>query len=288
MRGRIVLKILCGVVCSLMGAQLEASQPAAPPFTLTTDEQKDVDRVLDRWEQWNSRVKTLDCRFRRWAYDSVFGPPDRAKFIDLGGIRYAAGRSMFWVDKTERDGQIQPISNDREERWIFDRKSFWVTCASAKHVVEVRLPVGWEPGKYVDGPMAWPVPVSALSRWWCGETALPPLPFPLAARAETLRQHFYLRIDPQALPIKNAMAPKLVCLEAYPRSKTGDSLCKRLQFLFSVGDMSLWAMNIIQPNEVDRSVYQFYDIRVNDPSWRADEKAFQPSIPDGWQLVPVM
>ena len=52
-----------------------AEQPLPPPFQLTPDEQKEIDCLLDRWEQWNARVKTFDCKFHRWIYDLVFNPP---------------------------------------------------------------------------------------------------------------------------------------------------------------------------------------------------------------------
>ena len=49
--------------------------PPPPPFTLTPQEQSEVDRVLNVWEERNRGVKTFDCRFKRWIYDVVFGPP---------------------------------------------------------------------------------------------------------------------------------------------------------------------------------------------------------------------
>ena len=39
-------------------ASTPASKPPVP-FRLTPDEQTSVDRLLDRWEQWNAGVKTF-------------------------------------------------------------------------------------------------------------------------------------------------------------------------------------------------------------------------------------
>ena len=72
-------------------------QPPQPPFRLTPQEDAQVDRVLNIWEQRNAALKTFDCRFRRWIYDPVFGRDmTKAMFVEEGVIRFAApDRGLF-------------------------------------------------------------------------------------------------------------------------------------------------------------------------------------------------
>ena len=53
--------------------QQRPPQPPPPPFRLTPQEEAQVDRVLNLWEQRNRDIKKFDCKFKRWIYDAVFG-----------------------------------------------------------------------------------------------------------------------------------------------------------------------------------------------------------------------
>src|SRR3989304_1766652 len=46
-----------------------APQPPPQPFTLTPQEEAQLDRVLTAWEQKGREIKTFDCSFVRWEYD---------------------------------------------------------------------------------------------------------------------------------------------------------------------------------------------------------------------------
>ena len=86
-----------------------------PPFLSSPDEEKSVDRLLARWEQWNAGIKTFDCRFKRWTYDTVFGRADQPRYVDLGTIKYAAPDcELFRTDKTiDGNGPEVPIDDAR-------------------------------------------------------------------------------------------------------------------------------------------------------------------------------
>jgi hypothetical protein len=277
---KMFLYLAWGVLFFFTEPLLTIAEPALP-FALTAEEEKEIDQLLNRWEQWNSQVKTLECRFKRWHYDLVFGPSDRAKSIDFGGIRYAAGRSEIWSQ--EKEDETQPINADLAERWLFDGESLWEYRFREKKVMEYKLPTEWKASKLIDGPMAWPTTFAFLGlQQMLHGTIGKSYPFPLAAKAETLKQQYYLRICRQGMENKDKEGKATIGIEAYPRSKT---FFQSMSFLFSADDMSPLAVKIIHGNEKEYSVYQFYDLRINDPASASDEKAFQPTISPGWELV---
>ena len=91
-------------------APSESNKEALPePFKLTSGQQAEVARVLKRWEQWNARIKTFDCRFTRWIYDPVFSACRPAPVRRIGrhplrtaGAHRVLGRSMRERRNNER------------------------------------------------------------------------------------------------------------------------------------------------------------------------------------------
>ena len=165
-------------------------QPPKPPFTLTAQEQAELDRVLSLWEERNHSVKTFDCRFKRWTYDTVFGPANQAKFIDMGAIKYAApDRGLFRVDSTEKDGKEAPIEDARAEHWISDGKAIFIFNPTKKQLIEQRLPPELQGKAIANGP----------------------LPFVFGAEAKKLKERYWIRV------ITPADVKDHVWLEAYPR-----------------------------------------------------------------------
>jgi TIGR03009 family protein len=283
--------MLLHAVYSLVGALLIAAKPADAPFKLTADEQKAVDRTLERWEQWNASVQTFDCKFKRWTYDSVFGKPNVPMFVDFGSLKYAApNQGVFRVEFTETDGKEAPIAENRAEYWIFDGKSVFECSAAKKQVIEMKAPPEFQGKNLVDGPMAWPFP-HFLSRLFAPKDAkIESYPIPLAAKAETLRQAYYIRdVTP-----KDQKKQELIWLEAYPRSRTIAANAQRLVVnfralvvIFRAKDMSPYALRFVSLTGKECWVYQFYEIRVNDPASQIDKNTFRPVVPKGWQSAPV-
>lgn len=129
-------------------------QPPPPPFTLTPQEEAEVDRVLNLWEERNRSVKTFDCRFKRWIYDVVFGPPDQPKFVDVGIIKYAKpDRGLFRIDSTEKDGKEVTIDNARAEHWLSDGRSIFIYSPGKKQLIEQQLPAELQGKAIADGPL---------------------------------------------------------------------------------------------------------------------------------------
>lgn len=237
---------------------VQPKQPS-PPFTLSPQKKAEVNRVLDQWERRNKEIKTFDSQFKRWTYDVVFGKPDQAKFIELGVIKFAApDRGLFRLDKEEKDGKEVPIDPARSEHWICDGKAVWEIDAKQKKVKEHKLPPELQ-GKAI---------------------ANSPLPFLFGAEAQKLRQRYFIRI------VTPPDVQGQIWLETYPRFQQDAANFHHAVFIINAQDMTPHALRLIQPNAKDYTVYQFYDIVVND-SWRFfKSNPFRPSVPLGWQMIP--
>jgi TIGR03009 family protein len=249
------------------GAPQQAAPPPMAPFTLTPQEQAEVDRVLKLWEENNSKIKTFDCSFSRWVYDAVFGKRDEkgnlvARFIELGTIKYATpDHGMFRVESERQDaalnGKIVPIDDTRAEHWVCDGKSIFEFKHQQKQLVEHKLPPELQ-GKAISNT---------------------PLPFLFGADAQKLQQRYWIHILP------DAGGQGQICLEAHPRFQQEAANFSRAQFIVNTKDMSPFALRIIQPNGKDYTVYRFYDIVVNDQLKLFKVDPFRPSTPFGWQKI---
>jgi TIGR03009 family protein len=272
------IAIFFAILASLTNSCLAVPKvgPSAP-FQLTRDEQQNVDRLLARWEQWNAGARTFDCRFKRWVYDGVFGPPNEARFVELGSIKYAAPDRCLWqVYGAEKDGKTVPIDDARMEHWAFDGKSIIEWQHARREIIEHRLPADTQTSRIVSGPLTFPF--STLGWLFLGG---PPSdaggPVPFSAKAKDLKELYYIR---QIAPLSE---PKdQIRLEAYPRTRMSAAFFQRLEIIFHAADMSPHAMKLVQPNGKDSVVYQFYDVAVNAASSSIDDP-FHPAVPYGWQ-----
>lgn len=239
-------------------------QPAAPqqavkaPFTLTPQEEARVDRVLVLWEQRNREIKTFDCAFKRWVYDVVFGSPNQAKYVDTGVVRYKSpDRGLFRAEQTEINGRLTPIEPARAEHWISDGKSIFEFNHTKKQLIEHKLPPELQ-GKAISDS---------------------PLPFLFSSEAQKLKQRYFIRI------VTPADVTDQVWLEAYPRFQQGAANFHHAQFIITVQGMSPFALKLVQPNQKDYVVYQFYDIVINDPLRPFKGDPFRPATPMDWQKI---
>jgi TIGR03009 family protein len=247
---------------------------------LTPDEEQNVDRLLARWEQWNAGIKTFDGRFKRWTYDTVFGRPDDARYVELGTLRYAApDQWMFHVDTAEENRKEVPIDPRRADHWAFDGKSI-IEYDHVKKLVDVhKLPPNLQGKRLVDGPLTFPILGSGL--FWLGWGMPQPVtPGPFSAKAKDLKEQYYLReITPPVKPHDQ------IWLEAYPRTAAIAGCFQHLQLIFRASDMSPVAIKLAQPNGKDYVVYQFFDITVNSPPATPGDDPFHPAVPFGWQKI---
>lgn len=227
------------------------------PFTLTPEEERVLQQVLQRWEEATSRVKTLECRFTRFQYDPVFGPPNTPVAIDQGEIKYLApNKGLFRVF------QPKDVSEPRAEQWICDGKAIYEFDYAKKQLIEYPLP-----------PEAQQRPVSAG-----------PLPFVFGAKAAELRDRYFLRV------VTPSHAQGQVWLEAWPKWQSDAANFQRATMIILWQDMTPFALELVEPNGKNRTVFRFQDVKVNqknllDPLGLFEESWVRPRTPPGWTRI---
>ena len=230
--------------------------PPSPPFVLSPQEEAELDRVLNLWEERNRDIKTFDCRFKRWIYDVVFGPPNQPKFVDLGVIKYAKpDRGLFRIDSTEKDGKEVGIDDARAEHWVSDGKSIFIYSPGKKQLIEQQLPPALQGKAIADGP----------------------LPFVFGAEAKKLKERYWIRLLPSQ--------KDQLLLEAFPRHQQDAANFHHAQFIITADKMEPYALNLVQPNGKDHTAYQFFDIVANNPLRIFKGDPFRAFTPLGWQKI---
>jgi TIGR03009 family protein len=240
--------------------QQAVQQPPPPPFTLTPQQQADVDRVLEQWEKRNESIKTFDCCFKRWSYDAVFAnsnKPNEARAVELGILKYKAPDcGLFRVEAAESNGKVEPIADGLAEHWVCDGKSIFEFKHDQKRLVEHPLPPDLR-GKAI---------------------ADTPLPFLFGSEAHKLKQRYWIRVVEGT--------SDQIWLEAYPRFQKEAANFSRAEFIISKKDMVPVGLKLIDPNQKAHKSYMFYKVVVNDPLQLFHvSNPFRPVTPFGWKWI---
>ena len=248
----------------------QPQQPPPPPFTLTPQEEAQLDNVLRAWEQKSKDIKTFDCSFKRWEYDPVFPKPgadpnaprdpNAPAYIEIGIIKYATpDKGVFDVRLQDGpDGKPVPVDPDRADHWICDGKSVFQYLPREKKLIEHKLPPEMQGKAIVDGP----------------------LPFLFGAEAQKLRQRYWIRVVPPPANVQG-----VVCLEAYPRFQQDAANFRTATLMLNVPAMAPRALQILQPNGRSRTSYEFYDVVFNDSLRLFQGDPFRAYMPRGWEKV---
>jgi len=246
-------------------------QMPGAPFTLTPQQQAEVDWLLARWEQHGAGVKTFECGFTRFEYDGVFDSGDKPSFIDKGEIRYAApDKGLFRVDEQIVDYQWinnqavggRSVKGQRLEHWISNGTSIFQYDFQNRQLIEHKLPPELH-GKAISES---------------------PLPFFFGAKADHLRKRYFLRlVTPEG-------ADDQVWLEAHPRFQADAANFRQATLILTLSTMQPSALQIILPNGKSRTVYQFHSPRMNvknllDPLGVFENNWLHPRVPPGWKKV---
>lgn len=233
----------------------EAPQQPPPPFTLSPDQQRQLDWVLDQWEKTSRDVKKFECQVVRFEYDPVFGDQGDAgqpTYRDNGRIWYAA------PDK----GRFE-VYGERAEKWICDGKAIYQYDFKKKEVVQYDLPPELQ-GK-------------AISQG--------PLPFLFGSTAADLRNRYWIRLTPPPEGVKDQ-----IWLQSLPKFQADRANFKQAEMILTSRDIRPIALMTVLPNN-GRVSYRFVDPKVNpqgslfDPLGVFNKDAFAPSVPSGWKKV---
>jgi TIGR03009 family protein len=260
------------------------------PFkALTKAQQKELDELLAKWEERSGKIERFRCKFERWEYDPVFGPPNPkdAKTFGLGDLKYAApDKGLFkvntmkvWQLPVGKDGKPVPgaegIYEEKPgvhgEHWVCDGKAVFAWDYPQKVIKKLPLPPDMQGKKIVDGP----------------------LPFLFGAKAEVLKKRYWLRVTtPDDVQDQ-------FWIEAWPKY-VGDRqnfynitvILSAKEFLpdaMEVNDPSFRPNTHPNPNE-KRTVYSFTKREVN---WTVSglsklnvfhKEFYEPEAPFGWSI----
>jgi TIGR03009 family protein len=226
-----------------------AQQPLPPPFQLTAEEDQQVDRVLQAWEKRSAGVKTFECSFTRFQYNTVFAPANQpvVPVVDSGTIKYAAP-----------DKGLYKVEGERAEQWICDGKSIYQYNYAEKKVIEYKIPPQVQGHAIVNTP----------------------LPFLFGAKAQELKQRYWIRIITP--PANRAQE---TWLEAVPRVQQQAADFSKAELILTNQNMVPAALQLHSPNGQDRTAFKFDGIVMNDPMGWLKGDPFRANTPFGWTKI---
>ena len=264
-----------------VGNSSSAPQPPFPP--LPEDHQKYLDDILRFWEQSSSDTKRYTCKFERWEYEPVFGPPDTYKTYSTGVIKYAApDKGMFqvqkilhWTPEKIKNGEPKyvthkdpddPKKDEAGEHWICDGQSVFEFNHQKKQLIERQLPPDMRGQAIADGP----------------------LPFLFGAKADKIKERYWVRV------ITPADAEGEYWLEAFPKSRADAANFKKVEVIIDAKDFLPKAIQVFYPgyhpkNNPVRAVFMFAERKKNalvlDPLHIWDKEFYKPATPRGWEKI---
>ncbi|HEY6565778.1 MAG TPA: TIGR03009 domain-containing protein [Pirellulaceae bacterium] len=254
---------------------VQAPADPQPPFVLNPQQEQRLKLLLHHWENESRKVKTFSCRFERYTYDTVFGPPRDPKSIHEGVIRYSApDKGEFRVEgireyapPKEEGGAPQyiPRGADDAEHWICDGFSVFELNGKVKQLIERKLPPHMQGREIAEGP----------------------LPFIFGATQAKIEARYWLR---ELVPPADRAE---YCFEAYPRRAEDALSFQRVRVILDQRRFLPQALEVFPPGydgvrNLSREVYRFDHHEVNSLVQNAQQFLHQfisPKVPRGWKKV---
>ncbi len=260
------------------GAALPNGAPAQPrnlavqpPFVLTPAEQAELEAMLRDWETKSAAVKTFKSDFTRLEYNPAFvgGDPNQPKMKSKGILKYAApDKGLFHVSQMSelvQNAQTKKWEWSKAiegEYWACNGKTIYQIDRASEKLIERPIPPHLQGQSITEGP----------------------LPFVFGAKAESLKQRYFMRLITPA-----AAAPTQVWLEARPRTQQGAAEFSRVELILTKNDMIPYAIQIYNPGagpqNQSRTVITFDSPSVNNP-WVPLQQLFrdfsEPALPLGY------
>jgi TIGR03009 family protein len=246
--------------------------PAAAnaPFRLSAQEMAALDNLLLAWQQQSASVNTFSARVVRYEYNPVFSIKDQSgqeipTTQGKGIIKYGnPDKAMLRIDEVDaydsKLGKFVPLGNEAGQGrlwWICDGQSTFEFNYVQKQVIERTLPPEMRGKAIADGP----------------------LPFLFGARADRLKQRYFLRL------VTPATVQGQYWLEAFPRFQADASNFYKAQLILTAKDLMPGAVQITEPDGKTNTVYVLTDIKVNDVWAKILPDFAKPKIPLGWKLI---
>jgi TIGR03009 family protein len=215
--------------------------PPPPPFTLTPQEQAELDQILISWEQKNGQIKTFKCYFDRKQYDPVFMPKqgdghEEPIQMSRGEIKYEAPDKGLLRETEGEVWSVNPTTRKREkkkldalEHWACDGKNLYKVDYVQTTVEEIPIPPELQGKGITQGP----------------------LPFVFGAKAAVLKARYYIRRFPDAPKDDKDHA----WLEIRPKFVRDAQNFSEVDLILRVKDMFPEAVQIHGINGTDRDVY---------------------------------
>lgn len=273
-------------VASNQPMRVAASRVPFPP--LSAHDAKYLNDVLNYWEHSSAKVKVYECNFTRWQYDPVFArvlhPKTgqlMAKTVASGVIKFAApDKGLYEVEKQfqivpprERGEQpnYAPAGELGLEKWICDGQAVFEFDYPGKRLVERPLPANMQGRAIAEGP----------------------LPFLFGAKADKIKQRYWVRPLPLPQGVKDEY-----WLEAFPKRQDDASRYKKVEIILSKEPFLPKAIHIYDVNydprrNPVRSTFKFENRKINpgDLLKRVDllklfhSEFYRPDTPRGWEKV---
>jgi TIGR03009 family protein len=235
------------------------------PFQLTPQEDTWLDQVLTLWEKESQKIKTFECKFKRWEYypDLARSKADaeNAAHVDYGLIKYATpdkGRyETIYTNAANGKDDPKPIEENRAELYICDGKAVYKYEPAQKRVHEIQLPPALQGKAIVDTP----------------------LPFIFGAEAKKLRQRYWMKI------ITPDNVKNQIWIIAYPRYQEEAANFQHTLLILETPKLTPMALKMVFPGGKNYASYQFYDLSINDknPLKIFQNNPFVGYTPRGWQ-----
>lgn len=246
-----------------------APRPRRPQPTwgqLSPRETADLDAVLRAWEEHSGEIRTLECEFQCWKYDTVFGAPakggkpPRPTRICRGAILYAApDKGHYHITKQVADpaNEQSEFKDIDGEHWVCDGNAVYEFDHDKKQLVERRLPNQLK-GKAISNS---------------------PLPFVFGTTAEKMRQRYWMR-----LRTPNDLVGKEVWLQVEPIYAEDRANYQSATVILDENRMLPRAVALQLPNG-SRTNYMFDPPSINNPLKKILGYFKVPSTPAGWKHI---
>jgi TIGR03009 family protein len=237
------------------------------------EEVKYIDEVLKYWQASTDKIKTYRCDFKKFTYNPNFAPPNEYYEYSTGVIMYSQpDKGMYRVDeifryrppKEPKDNKHPKAEGEKGEHWICDGEAVYYFDHLNKVLRKTVLPPIMQGKAIADGP----------------------LPFVFGAKAEKIKQRYWLH----ALPSKES--DNEIRLAAVPKTREDAANYKEILIIIDYDSYLPKAMTVFMPNydaklNPAKETYIFSKREENIAAalWeKLQGEFFEPKTPGGWKL----